>query len=81
MLNNLLIELNSKEPPVMDGSSKDFVSALKEGEIIDQKSPVDFLEITKPVVYNDEEKDVDEEIRISNENFGIDCKRKSNSEM
>ena len=30
-VNNLLIELNSKEPPVMDGSSKDFVSALKEG--------------------------------------------------
>jgi UDP-3-O-[3-hydroxymyristoyl] N-acetylglucosamine deacetylase/3-hydroxyacyl-[acyl-carrier-protein] dehydratase len=58
-VNNLLIELNSKEPPVMDGSSKDFVSALKEGEIIEQNSPVDFLEITKPVVYNDEEKDVE----------------------
>ena len=28
-INNLLIELNSKEPPVMDGSAKDFVSALK----------------------------------------------------
>ena len=58
-VNNLLIELNSKEPPVMDGSSKDFVSALKEGEIIEQNAPVDFLEITKPVVYNDEEKDVE----------------------
>ena len=58
-INNLLIELNSKEPPVMDGSSKDFVSALKEGKIIDQTEPVDFLEITKPVVYNDEEKDVE----------------------
>ena len=56
-VNNLLIELNSKEPPVMDGSSKDFVSALKEGEIIEQNAPVDFLNITKPVVYNDEEKD------------------------
>ena len=43
----------------MDGSSKDFVSALKEGEIIEQNAPVDFLEITKPVVYNDEEKDVE----------------------
>ena len=58
-VNNLLIELNSKEPPVMDGSSKDFVSALKEGEIVEQNAPVNFLEITKPVVYNDEEKDVE----------------------
>ena len=54
-----LNKLNSKEPPVMDGSSKDFVSALKEGVIVEQKAKVDFLEITKPVVYNDEEKDVE----------------------
>tara|TARA_B100001093_G_scaffold215569_1_gene206908 strand:- start:31470 stop:32387 length:918 start_codon:yes stop_codon:yes gene_type:complete len=58
-INNLIIELNSKEPPVMDGSSKDFVASLKEGEIIEQKARVDFLEITKPVVYSDEEKDVE----------------------
>ena len=46
-INNLLIELNSKEPPVMDGSSKDFVSSLIEGQIVDQNAPVNFLEITK----------------------------------
>ena len=56
---NLLIELNSKEPPVMDGSSKDFVAALNEGQIIKQDSDVDFLRITKPVFYTDEEKDVE----------------------
>jgi|TARA_B110000196_G_scaffold261318_1_gene232776 UDP-3-O-[3-hydroxymyristoyl] N-acetylglucosamine deacetylase/3-hydroxyacyl-[acyl-carrier-protein] dehydratase len=56
---NLLIELNSKEPPVMDGSSKDFVAALNEGQIIKQDSDVDFLKITKPVFYADEEKDVE----------------------
>ena len=58
-INNLLIELNSKEPPVMDGSSKDFVSALKMGGIIEQKAKVQFLKITKPVFYADEEKDVE----------------------
>ena len=58
-IDNLLIELNSKEPPVMDGSSKDFVEALVEAGIIEQKAKVDFLEITKPVVYTDEEKDVE----------------------
>ena len=58
-INNLLIELNSKEPPVMDGSAKDFVAALNEGQIIEQESDVNFLQITKPVFYADEEKDVE----------------------
>ena len=58
-IDNLLIELNSKEPPVMDGSAKDFVAALVEAGIVEQKANVDFLKITKPVVYTDEEKDVE----------------------
>ena len=58
-VNNLLMELNSQEPPVMDGSSKDFVAALNEAQIIEQESEVDFLKITKPVFYADEEKDVE----------------------
>ena len=58
-IDNLLIELNSKEPPVMDGSAKDFVSALVESGIVEQEAAVDFLKITKPVVYTDEEKDVE----------------------
>ena len=58
-IDNLLIELNSKEPPVMDGSAKDFVSALVESGIVEQEKNVDFLKITKPVVYTDEEKDVE----------------------
>ena len=58
-IDNLLIELNSKEPPVMDGSSKDFVAALVESGIVEQEADVNFLKITKPVVYTDEEKDVE----------------------
>ena len=58
-VDNLVIELNSKEPPVMDGSAKDFVAALNEAKIVEQDSDVDFLKITKPVVYTDEEKDVE----------------------
>ena len=33
-IDNLLIELNSKEPPVMDGSAKDFVSVFVESGIV-----------------------------------------------
>ena len=58
-IDNLLIELNSKEPPVMDGSAKDFVQALVEAEIIEQSKNVSFLKITRPIVYTDEDKDVE----------------------
>ena len=58
-IDNMLIELTGKEPPVMDGSAKDFVEALVEAGIIEQDADVDFLKITKPVVYADEEKDVE----------------------
>ncbi len=58
-VDNLLIELNSKEPPVMDGSARDFVATLVESGIVEQESDVDFLKITKPVVYADEDKDVE----------------------
>lgn len=58
-ISNLLIELNSKEPPVMDGSAKDFVNVLIDGQIVEQKAEKKFLEITQPVVYTDEEKDVE----------------------
>ena len=43
----------------MDGSSKDFVQALVAAEIIEQNKNVSFLKITKPVVYTDEDKDVE----------------------
>ena len=42
-VDNLLIELNSKEPPVMDGSSKDFVQALVDAEIIEQNKKLDMM--------------------------------------
>ena len=41
------------------GHAKDFVEALVESGIIEQDADVDFLKITKPVVYTDEEKDVE----------------------
>ena len=36
-LDNILIELNGKEPPVMDGSAKDFVECLIKAGIKNSK--------------------------------------------
>ena len=37
-IDNVLIELNSSEPPIMDGSSKYFIEALEKAGIVEQKA-------------------------------------------
>ena len=52
-----MIELNSKETPVMDGSAKDFVDALDAG--VEAKSERKVLEISRAVNYTDYYRDID----------------------
>ena len=58
-IDNVMIELNSKETPVMDGSAKDFVDALLDAGIIMQESERKVLEITRAVNYTDYYRDID----------------------
>lgn len=58
-IDNVLIELTAKEPPVMDGSSIDFVEALLKAGIKEQKSLCRVLEIDQAVAYSDPVKGVD----------------------
>jgi len=58
-IDNVLMELTAKEPPVMDGSSKDFVDALLNAGIVEQKKPRRVLEISRPVAYSDPNRGVD----------------------
>ena len=58
-IDNVLIELTSKEPPVMDGSAKDFVEALLTGGIVNQKHDRNILEIRRAVNYTDPYRDID----------------------
>jgi UDP-3-O-[3-hydroxymyristoyl] N-acetylglucosamine deacetylase/3-hydroxyacyl-[acyl-carrier-protein] dehydratase len=53
-LDNVIIEINASEPPIMDGSSKFFVEALEEAGIIEQNAER-FIYIVKDVIsYKDE---------------------------
>ncbi len=54
-IDNVLIELNSSEPPIMDGSAKFFVKALKEAGIVEQKAERDEYEVKEIISYVDEE--------------------------
>ena len=57
-IDNLLIEIDSEEVPILDGSSKNFVEAisLADFEISDQ--PIKIITIDKEVVYEEGEKSI-----------------------
>ena len=76
-LDNVLIELTEKEPPVMDGSSIDFVEALLKAGIVKQDTPRNYLVIDESVGYTDSVRGVDIHIMPSDQlriTFMIDYK-------
>ena len=58
-IDNILIELTEKEPPVMDGSSKPFVDILLDAGIQKQNAARNELVIDQTITYNNPEKEVD----------------------
>lgn len=58
-IDNILIELTEKEPPVMDGSASPFVEKLIEAEIVEQNAQRDELVIDQTITYSDSERGVD----------------------
>ncbi|MFO8147822.1 MAG: UDP-3-O-acyl-N-acetylglucosamine deacetylase, partial [Gillisia sp.] len=54
-IDNVILELNASEPPIMDGSSKFFVQALEEAGIEVQEEDRNEFEITEIISYKDEE--------------------------
>jgi len=53
-LDNLLIELDSSEPPIMDGSSKFFVEALEKAGIQEQDAYINEYVVKEIISYKDE---------------------------
>lgn len=54
-IDNLIIEINSAEPPIMDGSSKMFIEALEKAEIVEQESEREVFIVKENITYKDEE--------------------------
>jgi len=54
-IDNLLIELNASEPPIMDGSSKFFIEALEAAGIVEQEKERDEYIVKDVISYTDEE--------------------------
>ena len=55
-IDNVLVEVDASEIPIMDGSAFDFVEAIREVGIEDQKSPRKFIKIKKKIEIKNGEK-------------------------
>lgn len=53
-IDNLLIEINASEPPIMDGSSKFFIKALEEAGIVEQDAEIEEYVVKEIISYKDE---------------------------
>lgn len=53
-LDNVIIELNASEPPIMDGSSKYFVEAVESVGVVEQDAERDVYVVKDVITYKDE---------------------------
>ncbi len=58
-IDNVLIQLDGPEPPIVDGSSMPFIKKLKEAETEEQNALRDFCEVTEGIFYRDTEREVE----------------------
>ncbi|MGR7814433.1 bifunctional UDP-3-O-[3-hydroxymyristoyl] N-acetylglucosamine deacetylase/3-hydroxyacyl-ACP dehydratase [Lacinutrix undariae] len=54
-IDNVVIELNASEPPIMDGSSKFFLEALEQAVVVEQDAFREEYVVTDVIAYSDEE--------------------------
>ncbi len=50
-LDNVLIEIDNEEVPILDGSSRFFVQAIEEAGIVEQDAEREYFVITEPIIY------------------------------
>jgi UDP-3-O-[3-hydroxymyristoyl] N-acetylglucosamine deacetylase/3-hydroxyacyl-[acyl-carrier-protein] dehydratase len=69
-IDNIIIEIDSAEPPIMDGSSKHFIEALEKAGLQDQESDREEYIVKEIITYKDE-KTGSEIILMPSEEFQI----------
>lgn len=58
-IDNVLIQIDGPEPPILDGSSRIFIEALEKVGTVEQNALRNFLEVTESVMYRDPDRDVE----------------------
>jgi UDP-3-O-[3-hydroxymyristoyl] N-acetylglucosamine deacetylase / 3-hydroxyacyl-[acyl-carrier-protein] dehydratase len=58
-IDNVLMEINGPEAPILDGSSKFVVKALKESGIVEQEADKNYYTIKEKIVFTDDKKGIE----------------------
>ncbi|MFY0591215.1 bifunctional UDP-3-O-[3-hydroxymyristoyl] N-acetylglucosamine deacetylase/3-hydroxyacyl-ACP dehydratase [Roseivirga sp.] len=58
-IDNVMIQIDGPEPPILDGSSMMFIEALEEVGVEEQNALRNFLEINESIIFKDEDRDVE----------------------
>ncbi|MBH55457.1 MAG: 3-hydroxyacyl-[acyl-carrier-protein] dehydratase FabZ [Opitutaceae bacterium] len=48
-VDNIIVEMNASEPPILDGSAKRFVNLIQEAEPVDQDKDREYINIAEPL--------------------------------
>jgi len=72
-IDNIIVELDTNEPPVMDGSAIDYVKTLKNAGFVEQDAPRDYLIIEDTVHFHDEKNQIDIVALPLKDGFRISC--------
>ncbi|MBE1616079.1 UDP-3-O-acyl-N-acetylglucosamine deacetylase, partial [Flavobacterium sp. SaA2.13] len=54
-IDNILIQIDSEEVPILDGSSKEFIECLESCDFMDQDAARNYIEISDKILYKDDE--------------------------
>ena len=55
-IDNVLIEIDSEEVPILDGSAKEFIEKILLSGLVKSEAPIKIIKINKKVIYSDNEK-------------------------
>jgi UDP-3-O-[3-hydroxymyristoyl] N-acetylglucosamine deacetylase len=81
-IDNVLVEIDNQEVPILDGSAKKFVEAISEIGIKNSDAPIKIIKIEKKIEFNDGNKtisiepskislDIDFELKYDNDLIGV----------
>jgi len=79
-VDNLLIEINAPETPILDGSAKYFVQAILEAGIVEQQAEKKYYVVSNNISYSDEELGI-ELMTFPDEEFSINVMIDYNSSV
>ncbi len=79
-IDNIMIEVDGPEMPILDGSSKFFIKALSEAGIVEQEAEKNYFIVKEKISFRDEKNDIEIAI-FPDDNFSLDVHIDYNSKV